>query len=243
MQKSYLPKETLDLKRRGKSQTFPLKHAIVSDASNFSTSTTEELSTVAFSSPYHQRAMQAEALAREIEAGHRIRYTPGETLVARNLLSPLQTQLRIAEIERDYFPDKRAFLEASHKKVERARPISRGSISEFNAYHLPSEGFESDSEFLAGPSNSNQYKTLHSSIQHWPSACNASATKPKLLQELEKSLQTGLQVHQESSSAEFNLNTLALYNDVFDRYIQHTGIYKGLLSSIKDIYDQALSFM
>jgi hypothetical protein len=249
MQKSFVPKETLDLQRRGKSQLYPLKHAIVSDASSLPASMPKNLAsmpknlaTADFTSPYQQRALQAEALAREIEAGHRIRYTPGETLVTENLLSSSQTQARIADIEREYFPEKQAFLEERVKKVEHTRPHSRGSLSEFNAFHLPSEGFENASEFLAAPSSSTHHKSLHSSIQHWPSKSNDSGTKPKLLLELERSLQSGLQLPQ-VGSAGFNMHALALHSDVFDRYIQHTGTYRGLLASIKDMYDQAVTFM
>jgi hypothetical protein len=242
MQKSFIPKETLDLKRRGKSQIFPLKHAIVSDASFLASPIPKNLASVAFTSPYHQRALQAEVLAREIEAGHRIRYTPGETLVTRNLLSPLEIQARIADIELEYFPQKQAFLEERHKKVERPRPHSRGSLSEFNAYQLPSEGLASDSEFLAGPTSSGHQKSLHHSIQHWPSQSNDQGTKPKLLLELERLLQSGLQLPQ-GDSGDFNMNALALHSDAFDRYILHTGTYKGLLAGIKDMYDQALTFM
>jgi hypothetical protein len=245
MQKSFVSQETLDLKRVGKQHLFPFKHAIVQDASLLKTSSIIPPShnpITTNSNSYFQRAQEAKAIEREIEARSGIRYAPGETLVAKELLFPLQSPSRINCIEREYFPQKHAFLQERHEKMPQHRPQSRQSLSEFGPFQLPSEAWDRNIEFRTGPTTSMHQKSLHSVIQHWPSNSNDTATKPKLLLELEQSLQSGLQLPP-SSSPELNLKMLALHSDVFDRYIQHTGTYRGLLAGVKDVYDRAISFM
>jgi hypothetical protein len=245
MQKSFVPKETLDLKRAGKQFLFPFKHAIVQDASLLRTSPSlpPSYNPIATSSQsYFQRSQEAKLIEREIEARSGIRYVPGETLVAKELLIPLQSPSRIDCIEREYFPQKHTFLQERHDKVQQPRPESRQSLSEFNPFPLPIDTSESNIELHTGPASSFHQKCLHSVIQHWPSNANDSAAKPKLLLELEKSLQSGLQLPP-TIGPEMNLNLLALHSEVLDRYIQHTGTYRGLLAGVKDVYDRAISFM
>jgi hypothetical protein len=251
MQKSFLPKETLELKRSGKSHTFPLKHAVVQDASRLDISThipqsqhpgTTKAITSKYINPYNQRIQEAQALQLEIEARSGIRYAPAETLVIKDLLSNYHSPTRIASVEQEYFTQKQGFLHERHERVLQPRAQSRESLSEFNTCPLQSGGLDSDIQFHAGPNSSMHKKSLHSVIQHWPSRSNDVGTKPKLLLELEHSLQSGLQLPQNNNSY-FNFNALALHSDVFDRYIQHTGTYRGLLAGVKHMYDLAISFM
>jgi hypothetical protein len=197
---------------------------------------------MAFSNSHLQRAREIEAIEREIEARSHIRYVPSETLITKDLLSPFQGQSRIACIEHDYFPQKQAFLQESNEQMRHTEPQSQESLSAFNMHPLLSQGLDHDIEFHAGPTLSERHRPLQSIIQHWPSKSNDSATKPKLLLELEGLLQTGLQLPQNIND-NFNFNLLALYSDVFDRYIQHTGTYRGLLAGVKDMYDRAITFM
>ena len=249
MQKSFLPKETLELKRVGKQHIYPLKRAIVQDASLLNTTRSQnQITTNAHVSAYSHstfilRNQEVNALEREIEARSGIRYVPGENLVAKELVFPLQSPSRIDCIEREYFPQKHAFLQERHDKVQQPRPQSRASFSEFNPFPLLSETLDDNHiEFHAKLTSSKEHKSLHSVIQHWPSNSNDLASKPKLLLELERSLQSGLQLPPNNSS-ELNLNLLALHSDILDRYIQHTGTYRGLLAGVKDVYDRAISFM
>jgi hypothetical protein len=251
MQKSFLPKETLELKRAGASHIFPLKHAIVQDTSRFDASShllpnqpsaAVKFNAAAYTNAYSQRMLQAEALEREIEARSGIRYVPAETLVAKELLTQSQFPTRVSRVEREYFIQKQDFLQGSRDTVQHSRSQSRESLSEFNACRLPSGGLDSDHQFHEVPASSVHQKSLHSIIQHWPSRSNDPTSRPKLLLELEQSLQSGLQLPQNISS-DFNFNALALHSDVFDRYIQHTGTYRGLLAGVKDMYDRAISFM
>jgi hypothetical protein len=248
MQKSFVPKETLDLKRVGKQHLFPFKHAVVQDASLLSTSSIPSSShdpIASNSCSYFQRTQEGYSLEREIEARNGIRYVPGDTLVAKELLFPLQSPSRIDCIEREYFPQKHAFLQERERLGNAPQPRlqTRQPNSEFNSFALPSDASDSNIEFHAGPNSSVYHKSLHSVIQHWPSNSNDLATKPKLLLELEQLLQSGLQLPPSDRSPEWNLNLLALHSDVFDRYIQHTGTYRGLLARVKDVYDRAISFM
>ena len=251
MQKSFLPKETLELKRIGKAQIFPLKHAIVQDASRLNASShivpsqplaAAVANTSSYINLYSQRIQEAETLEREIQARSGIHYTPAETLVAKELLSRFQSPTRIACVERDYFIQKQEYLQERHDKVQHPRPQYRESDSEFNPCPLPSAGLDSDIRFHPGSTSSMHKRSLHSVIQHWPSRSNDVTSRPKLLLELEQSLQSGLRLP-ENSKADFNFVALASHSDIFDRYIQHTGTYRELLASVKNMYDRAISFM
>ena len=128
MQKSFLPKETRELKRVGKQHIYPLKRAIVQDASLLHTTHSQNpITTNAHVSAYSHstfilRNQEVNALEREIEARSGIRYVPGENLVAKELVFPLQSPSRIDCIEREYFPQKHAFLQERHDKVQQPRP-------------------------------------------------------------------------------------------------------------------------
>ncbi len=193
---------------------------------------------------YAKRLPEAEALEREIEARRGIHYVPAGNLVAKELMSPFLSYSKIASIEHEYFPQKHAFLQELHADPQNFKPKYQDSASEFNSYPLPSEGFDRNVELNAGPdfSSLQQSPSLHSVIQHFPSTFRDLAAKPKLLSELERSIQSGVQLPQ-NTSGDFNFNLLALHSDVFDRYIQHTGTYRELLAGVKCIYDRAISFM
>jgi hypothetical protein len=252
MQKSFVPKETLDLKRVGKWQSIPLKHSVVQDSSHFHSLShlqqnqppvAAKVNVPVYNNAYAKRLQEAEALEREIEARRGIHYVPSGNLVAQQLMSPFLSHSRIASIEHEYFPQKHAFLQELHDSSQKSRPKSRDSLSEFNPCPLRSVGLDSNVEFYAGPDfSSSQRPSLHSIIQHWPSSSKDLAAKPKLLSELERSIQSGLQSPQ-NTSGDFNFDLLALHSDVFDRYIQHTGTYRELLAGIKGMYDRAISFM
>ena len=248
MQKSFLPKETLDLKRVGKWQSIPLKHSVVQSQDSFHLQQNQppvaaKVDVSVYTNAYAKRLQEAEALEREIEARRGVHYVPSGNLVAKELMSPFLSHSRIASIEHEYFPQKHAFLQELHDSSQKSRPKSRDSLSEFNPCPLPSVGLDSNVEFYAGPDfSSSQRPSLHSIIQHWPSSSKDLAAKPKLLSELERSIQSGVQSPQ-NTSGDFNFDLLALHSDVFDRYIQHTGTYRELLAGVKGMYDRAISFM